>query len=387
MSLPQIPDFVELDLPSSASASAPDSSGADSVPSERHVYYFDDPGNKARRAIYTALGANRPLLVRGEPGVGKTQLAEAAARALNRVFLSITVDSRTESRDLRYTFDAVRRLSEAQLLGALKVGPASELGSGSQTPTSGTAKTLPNRSALAGLRRQLDPRRFVVPGLLWWAFDWQSAQIQARRSRTSPLFTSADWQAAKGGAVLLIDEIDKAETEVPNGLLEPLGSRRFGVPAGLPDVMMQADNPPLVIITTNEERALPDPFLRRCVVLTLRLPDEVPTPSPGQTTASSRRTTSKRASATSEPKNPLVEFLVARGEAHFPSADNEVLRFAAKLIVADRTEARRSQTLLPGQAEFLDLIRAVLAAAPKKKGQIDRLEEFAEFVIRKQAST
>ena len=73
-----------------------------------------------------ALGARRPLLVKGEPGVGKTQLAEAVATALGRLLLSVTVDSRTESRDLLYSFDAVRRLAEAQLQGAIPTQDSAE---------------------------------------------------------------------------------------------------------------------------------------------------------------------------------------------------------------------------------------------------------------------
>ncbi len=95
-------------------------------------------------AINAALAAGRPLLVRGEPGVGKTQLAEAAAESLERAYYPHVVDSRTESRDLLYHFDAVMRLAEAQLCGVLK-----------------------DRDLA---RQQLSVDRFVEPGPLWWAF-------------------------------------------------------------------------------------------------------------------------------------------------------------------------------------------------------------------------
>jgi hypothetical protein len=93
------------------------------------VHQFDP---RQIRAINAALAARRPLLVRGEPGIGKSQLARAAAKSLGRVFISHTVDVRTESRDLLWHFDAVARLAEAQLLGAL--GRAADLASPDPAP-------------------------------------------------------------------------------------------------------------------------------------------------------------------------------------------------------------------------------------------------------------
>jgi MoxR-like ATPase len=336
MTIPIIGDVVSLD---ESSVPAGDS--------EHRVHCFDDPQDDARQALYAALGANRPLLVRGEPGVGKTQLAEAAAIALNRLLLTVTVDSRTESRDLLYSFDAVRRLAEAQLQAAL---PAAD------------------DQLLEKRRAELDADRFVVPGRLWWAFDWESARAQARHARAPDEYTAERWQTTQG-AVLLIDEIDKAEAEVPNGLLEALGSRQFQPPCGLAPVRQQGE-PPLIIITTNEERALPDPFLRRCVVLVLRLPGD-----------------------DREPRNPqLLKLLCDRGKAHFPGADlgeDGILQLAAEQVIRDRSRAAlRGQTLLPGQAEYLDLVRAALASAP---GDPDRqrknLQRFAKFILEKQGQS
>src|SRR6185312_13719856 len=106
------------------------------------VHKFDLP---SIRAVNAALAAQRPLLVRGEPGVGKTQLAEAVAAELQRAFYSYTVDSRTESRDLLWRFDAVMRLAEAQLYGVLHPEP--------------------NENEVV---RELAVKKFVHPGPLWW---------------------------------------------------------------------------------------------------------------------------------------------------------------------------------------------------------------------------
>jgi MoxR-like ATPase len=337
---PQFPEVVPL--PAFALPQAAANQGAPS--SEVRVHCFDDPDDDARKALLAAWGANRPLLVRGEPGVGKTQLAEAAAVAMNRLLLTVTVDSRTESRDLLYTFDAVRRLAEAQLQAAL---PAAD------------------DELLAKRRAELNADRFVVPGRLWWAFDWTSARDRARVAKSPVEFTDELWTQASG-AVLLIDEIDKAEAEVPNGLLEALGSRAFQPPCGLPRVQQQG-SPPLIVITTNEERALPEPFLRRCVVLNLRLPGD-----------------------DKDPSNPaLQDFLVKRGQAHFPKASKAVLQRAATDLLRDRHAAfLAGWKPLPGQAEYLDLIRAALASAPDDpQQQLRNLEAFSKFILRKQVAS
>jgi MoxR-like ATPase len=341
-SAPNVPEFppqVVLNSPVSA-ATGPD---PNTVAREQRIHCFDDPDDDARQALLAAWGANRPLLVRGEPGVGKTQLAEAAARAMDRMFLTVTVDSRTESRDLLYTFDAVRRLAEAQLRGAV--------------PET-------NVELLKQIRAELDAARFVVPGQLWWAFHWRSAWKQAEDSQTPRVSTETDWTESKG-AVLLIDEIDKAEAEVPNGLLEALGSREFQPPCGLRKVS-QTGIAPLIIITTNEERSLPEPFLRRCVVLNLRLPGD-----------------------DNDPQNEeLREFLVRRGLAHFPHADEAMLRLAARDLLKDRHAAFKAGIRpLPGQAEYLDLVRAVLATAPHDPvRQQANLITFSKYILRKQGT-
>ena len=135
----------------------------EAIPEQWHV--FD---RVSAQAIRAALASRRPLLVRGEPGVGKTQLAAAAAYVLKRPLVARVVDSRTESRDLLWTFDAVMRLADAQtasaFLPAMKK-PRSKLG---ESPAEQLSFTKQN------LRKALDVADYVRPGPLWWGFDWDS---------------------------------------------------------------------------------------------------------------------------------------------------------------------------------------------------------------------
>ncbi|MCB1777225.1 MAG: MoxR family ATPase, partial [Candidatus Competibacteraceae bacterium] len=260
-----------------------------STPEQVHVF-----SQREIDAIEAALAARRPLLVCGEPGIGKSQLARAAAVDLGRAYVQHVVDSGTESRDLLWHFDAVARLADAQLKGALR-----------ETRT----------RCRGGMRQELAVENYLHPRALWWAFNWGSARkqaIKARQPDEPPQLPGCD---PKNGCVLLIDEIDKAQTDVPNGLLEALGAGRF-TPQGLTQPVMVMGEPPLVIITTNEERALPDAFIRRCLVLHLRLPDAI------------------------KKKDKLIKYLVERGKAHFENADPDLLEKAATLLVADRRKAQ-----------------------------------------------
>jgi len=204
-------------------------------------------------ALNAALAAGRPLLVRGEPGTGKSQLARAAAMLLGRGFIWRVVDAETRAKDLFYEFDAVARLAEAQVAGKL---PSAELA------------------------EVLDERRFVIPGPLWWAFAPKRAREWLKKDRrgedSEGLLTEEE---AGQGVVLLLDEIDKCDPSVPNGLLEALGQGTFPVPKA-PEVSLHAKGTkPLVIFTTNEERELPSAFLRRCFVLHIVVPEGGPNSS------------------------------------------------------------------------------------------------------------
>lgn len=226
-----------------------------------------------------------------------------------------------------------RRLAEAQLRGA--VGDTSH-----------------------EVRQQLSVENFLHPGPLWWAFDWSDAKAQADRVG-EPEPVQLDQGDTQQGCVVLVDEIDKAESDVPNGLLEALGAGQF-TPLARREPVAVGDIPPLVVITTNEERALPDAFMRRCLVLFLQLPEK---------------------------REDLVDLLIDRARAHFPTADVNVLSKAAELLADDREVARAEQRPpLPGQAEYLDLVRAVLSMAPDDSDQqLRTLEVVAGFALRKHA--
>jgi MoxR-like ATPase len=286
-------------------------------------------------AIKAALAAQRPLLVRGEPGTGKSQLARAAAVHLKRAFVSEVVHSRSESQDLQWRFDAVARLADAQAIGAA-------------------------RDADEG-RARLEPRNYLSPGPLWWAFDWNGAQAQANLSKSSVSRALPEGWTLDRGCVLLIDEIDKAEADLPNGLLETLGNGGFAVP-WLDQAVGHdpAQETPLVIITTNEERELPAAFVRRCLVLNLDLPKD---------------------------EAAYKERLVERGKLHFgDSCGNAVRKEAARQLWEDRVSAKGQALPPPGQAEYLDILRVLSRLAETAEEQLEVLKEIAPFALKKHVS-
>ncbi|SEQ41251.1 MoxR-like ATPase [Solimonas aquatica] len=165
-------------------------------------------------AVNAAATLARPLLVKGEPGTGKTQLAREIARALNRPFLDWGIKSTTKAQHGLYEYDAVSRLRDSQL----------------------------------GESKVKDIGNYIIKGKLWEAFD----------SEVQP--------------VLLIDEIDKADIEFPNDLLRELDQMEFYVYETRQTV--KARHRPLIIITSNNEKELPDAFLRRCFFHYIRFPDK-----------------------------------------------------------------------------------------------------------------
>jgi MoxR-like ATPase len=287
--------------------------------------------------------------------VGKTQLAAAAAMVLKRPLVSRVVDSRTESRDLLWTFDAVMRLADAQAASSFLAVIKNPVTNPGETPTEHPPLSKQD------LRKALDAADYVRPGPLWWAFDWDSALKQAARSETtSPTLHGDD--DPQNGRVVLIDEIDKADSDVPNGLLEALGAGQFS-PQGRAEPVRIVEPFPLAVVTTTEERVLPAPFVRRCFVLHLGLPDD---------------------------PEELMKLLVERANVHFPNAGDGregLFRKAAKLIAEERSGAReRFVKQLPGQAEFLDLLRAVLELGESEHDRAELIDSIAHYVIRKQES-
>ena len=324
-----------LDLKLAENETPVDVTGAASNLEAVHIFNSD-----SIHAINAALASGRPLLVRGEPGVGKSQLARAAAKQLARFFLQRSIDIQTEAQDLLWHFDSVRRLAEAQVAGAFThwLADASE----EQFREAWEAK--------------LALSRFLYPGPLWWAFDWEDAKQQASRASCA-IPRLEDGADPKKGCVLLIDEIDKAESDVPNGLLEALGAGQF-TPIGQAHPVVAKPPFPLVVITTNEERVLPDAFLRRCVVLNLELPLG---------------------------EQEFIRVLANRGKRHFPKFNQDLLEEAGRQLFRDRKVARENGLRpLPGQAEYMDLLRALknLGREDEKK-QRELLSQIGQFILKK----
>ena len=165
-------------------------------------------------AVNAAVALERPLLIKGEPGTGKTVLAYEIAKALNAPLITWHIKSTTKAHNGLYEYDAVSRLRDSQL----------------------------------GEARVHDVRNYLKPGKLWEAFT------------------------APNRPVLLIDEIDKADIEFPNDLLQELDRMEFYVHET--DETIRAEVRPIVIITSNNEKELPDAFLRRCFFHYIRFPDD-----------------------------------------------------------------------------------------------------------------
>ncbi|MFY9139125.1 AAA family ATPase [Zwartia sp.] len=218
-------------------------------------------------AVNAALTLQRPLLIKGEPGTGKTMLAEEVAAALGRPLLQWHIKSTTKAHQGLYEYDAVSRLRDSQL----------------------------------GDEKVKDIRNYIMQGVLWQAFE-------------SP-----------EPVVLLIDEIDKADIEFPNDLLRELDQMEFHVYETRSTV--KARHRPLVIITSNNEKDLPDAFLRRCFFHYIRFPDR--------------------------------DTLRSIVEVHFANLHADVLRAALDTFFALRDAPGLKKK--PSTSEFLDWLRLLIA--------------------------
>ena len=218
-------------------------------------------------AVNAALALERPLLIKGEPGTGKTLLAFEVARALERPLFQWHIKSTTKAQQGLYEYDAVSRLRDSQL-GEAKVA---------------------------------DIANYIKPGVLWEAFD------------------SAD------PAIVLIDEIDKADIEFPNDLLRELDRMEFYVYETHRTI--HARHRPLVVITSNNEKELPDAFLRRCFFHYIRFPDK-----------------------------ETMERIV---EVHFPGLKKALLREALEAFFEVREVPGLKKK--PSTSELLDWLKLLLA--------------------------
>jgi MoxR-like ATPase len=218
-------------------------------------------------AVNAAITLSRPLLIKGEPGTGKTRLAQEVAAALGKPLFEWHVKSTSKAQQGLYEYDAVSRLRDSQL-GDARVG---------------------------------DIRNYIVRGKLWEAFD---SQVQP---------------------VLLIDEIDKADIEFPNDLLRELDRMEFYVYETRE--LVKARHRPIIIITSNNEKELPDAFLRRCFFHYIRFPDP-------------------------ETMTKIVE-------AHYPGLRRELL--AEALAAFFKVREMPGLKKKPSTSELLDWIKLLLA--------------------------
>ncbi len=246
-------------------------------------YVYHDP--RIVLAVNVAIATRRPLLVTGVPGAGKSTLAADVASQMNWSYLTTTITSRTQLDDLVVRVDSLARLNDAQSQ-AVK-----------------------------------EPAAYQVPGVLWWAFGPDSA---------SKLNTSSDPRIepdnAKNGVVVLLDEIDKAEPDLPNDLLGPLGDFAITV-SGHGRIEAQSDV--LTVITSNGERTMPPAFLRRCI--SLELDDNDP------------------------------DFYTRVATSHFGQRNDSLYSDIAARTIELGEIAELDRRRRPSMAEYLDTVRACVA--------------------------
>lgn len=284
--------------------------------------YLDD--EKLRFVTEVAIVTQRPLLLRGEPGCGKSSFAPFVARNLKWRYYEQTVTGRTEAKDFLYQFDALARLRDAR-----RADPMVDMSAG----------------------------QYVTPGPLWWAFNRPAALAVADRAGAQGEVSSVEPFSELNGtrdplrAVVLIDEIDKADPNVPNDLLEVLGTNRFSVEEAALFVSRLEVKPTggktspnqygalLTVITTNEERDLPAAFLRRCVTHTIAEPDTLEEKS------------ARLLNIALLHMQPLVD---ARKDGR------KMVGQITEKCLELRDDAKRKQRRGPSIAEFLDAVRFCL---------------------------
>ncbi|HEY1306669.1 MAG TPA: MoxR family ATPase [Vicinamibacterales bacterium] len=248
-------------------------------------------------ALNVAIAVRRPLLISGEPGSGKSTLAQNVAAVLGWRYYKHMITSRTQGSELLWRFDTLQRLNDAN-------AKKKEL--------------------------RLD-QAYVEPGTLWWAFDPQTAVHRGKNKLRAAADRAVDpWQGeARDPAIVLLDEIDKADPDVPNDLLEAFDLRAFTVRETGDRIQASATRQVLLVLTTNGERELPPAFMRRCVTLVLRLKAE-----------------------------EEVDWFVQIARRRDPKIEEPLAREIAQEVSKLRQHARNDALRPPGTAEYLDALNA-----------------------------
>jgi MoxR-like ATPase len=300
---------VTFNNPLFAPASREQEDSAAKESEDHDAYVFHD--SRITDAVNVAMAARRPLLVTGNPGSGKSSLARAVALEKKWAYVEHVVTSRTGLADLTADFDAVRRLADAQL------------------------------------HRLLPDWCYVEPGVLWWAFAPESAVNRGHdpaklpekqravlpsvrdprqcREDSGARENSGSGEDSGSGVVVLLDEIDKAEPDLPNDLLGPLDKSGFEAP-GVGWIGAKPSLDVFVVITSNRERRLPPAFLRRCAQLDLKPADDT--------------------------------FFIAVAKAHFGTRDDTMYENVAAEFIRYQEAASKRDRREPSTAEFLDTVRA-----------------------------
>ena len=242
-----------------------------------------------RNAVNVTISLKRPLLVRGEPGTGKTLLAHSIAQGLNKKLIVWNIKSTTKAQEGLYVYDTVQRLNDSRF----------------------------------GDKDVADIKQYIKLGKLGQAF------------------------VSKEKVVLLIDEVDKADLEFPNDLLNELDEMSFYIPET--NETINAVHRPIVIITSNAEKELPDAFLRRCIFHYIEFPDP-----------------------------PLMEEIV---KVHFPKIKENLLREALRAFYSLReiSEFRKK----PSTSELIDWIQVIIASETPHE-EISKEIPFAGTLLKKE---
>ncbi len=293
----------------------PSGTGGDDRDGKTYVYHRSD----IALAVNVALATRRPLLLSGPSGCGKSSLALNVALTFGHRYYEYVVTARSEARDLLWSFDNLRRLNDAQ----------------------------------AHKRNLREDESYIEPGVLWWAFDLRSARQRGADGRLPATQEAADPSLIVSGssAVVLIDEIDKADPDLPNNLLVPLGSMQFQVVPIRSTIT--GDQPPLIFITTNGERELPRAFVRRCVAL------ELPAPT----------------------RDDLIEI----AQAVIPERDlkDDLFEKVAEYVIGLRG-GDDEDAASPSTAEYLDTLRACTALGIDTKHA--DFEDLSRITLRKDSA-